>query len=68
MQRIVEMLRLDQRGDGLERAVVHQDRTEQSLLDIDVIGDVAIGFLFHVGSCSGRSRHAKAEGESSEVT
>ena len=47
MQRIVEMLRLDQRADALHRPVVHQDRAEQSLLDIDVVGDVAIGFLFH---------------------
>ena len=47
MQRIVEMLRLDQRAGALHGAVVGQDRAQQSLLDIDVVGDVAIGFLFH---------------------
>jgi hypothetical protein len=40
VQRIVEMVRLSQRAGALHRPVVHQDRAEQSLLDIDVIGDV----------------------------
>jgi hypothetical protein len=47
VQRIVEMLGPDQRRNGFQRPIVHQDRAEQSLLDFDVVGDVAIGFLFH---------------------
>ena len=47
MQRIVEMLRLQRTRHALQRLIVHEDRTEQRLLDFDVIGDVAIGFLFH---------------------
>ena len=54
MQRIVEMLGLEDRGDPLDRLIVDQHRAEQRLLDVDVIGDVAIDFLFHGALGSGR--------------
>ena len=47
VQRIVEMLGPEQRRNFFRRPVVHDDRAEQRLLDIDVVGDVAIDFLFH---------------------
>jgi len=56
MQRIVKMIRLDQRADPLQRLVVHQQRAQQRLLDLDVIGDVAIGVLFHCCSQTALSR------------
>jgi len=73
MQRIIEMIRLDQRAGAFHRPVVGQDRAQQSLLDIDVVRDVAIGFLFHkLFSCSstsarGASNQAIAEGPGKAV-
>ena len=52
VQRIVEMLALQNRGNPLQRLIVDEDRAEQSLLDFDIVGYVAIGLLFHDGSCS----------------
>ncbi|HSS14081.1 MAG TPA: hypothetical protein VLL04_09315, partial [Rhizomicrobium sp.] len=46
------MVRLDQRADAFHRSVVGQDRAQQGLLDIDVVGDVAIGFLFNKLFCA----------------
>jgi hypothetical protein len=54
MERIVEIFRLQDGGHPLDGAIVHKDRAEQCLLDLDVIGDVAIGFLFHFSSAGGR--------------
>jgi hypothetical protein len=36
MQRIVEILRLEERADALHRLVVDQERAEQSLLDFSM--------------------------------
>ncbi len=47
MQGIVEMLGLEQIGDALERIVVDQDRTQQRLLDVDVVGNLARSVLLH---------------------
>ena len=55
MQRIVEMLRLEERRHRLQRAVIHQDGTEQRLLDFDIVGDVTVDFLFHAPFCSQRA-------------
>ena len=43
MQRLVEMLRLEKRGDALERIVVDEDRAEQRLLGLDVERTLAAG-------------------------
>ena len=70
MQRIVEMLGFENRRDALDRLIVDQDRAEQGLLDIDVVWDVAVNFVFHDGSelspCLSRCRlrWVKAGGES----
>ncbi len=47
VQRIVEFLRLQDRTDALDHMVVDEHRAEQSLLDLDVVGDVTVSFLFH---------------------
>ena len=48
MQRIVKMLRPQRGRNALNRGVVDKDCAEQRLLDFDIVGDVTVGFLFHM--------------------
>jgi hypothetical protein len=70
MQGIVEMLSLEQRRDAFQRLIVHQDRAEQRLLDFDIIGDVAISFVFHQGPSEKKAQSSgrKADGQRQKPT
>ena len=47
MQGIVKMFWPQIARHAFQRAVVHQDRAKQGLLDFDVVRDVPVDFLFH---------------------
>ena len=43
MQGIEEVLRLEERGDAVHRLVVDEDRAEQRLLGLEVVGGLTEG-------------------------
>ncbi len=52
MQRVVKVVRLQDGTDTFDLLVVDKKRAEQSLLDFDVVRDVAVSFLFHLNFLS----------------
>jgi hypothetical protein len=49
VQRVVEVRRLQEVGDAVERLVVDQNGAEQRLLDLDIVGRVAVRGSSRIG-------------------